>query len=216
MLDFKAAIFDLDGTLIDSNIIWEKINRIYFTKHNISISDEEIRKFTSMNFEDIADYFIKVFKLTANMDEFISECNEMAVVEYQYNIMLKANAKEYLEYLRENDIKIGLATASNKSLYEPVLKNNGIYDYFDALTTTREVQRGKGYPDIYLLTAEKLGVSPEDCVVFEDILAGIKGAKAANMRAYGVHDLYSEHNREEIEKLADGYIFDFAAMIKNT
>ena len=213
-MKYQAVIFDLDGTLIDSNGVWEKIDRDFLSRFNIIIPDEEVYKITAMSFEDCAQYFINKLGVPMSTDEIISECSKMAVYEYQHSIRLKPYALDYINFLKKNKIKIGIATASSRELYEPVLKNNGVYELFDAISTTSEVEKGKGYPDIYLLTAEKMGVAPEECMVFEDILQGVIGAKAANMTAYGVYDKYSEYEMQKIKSVADGYIVDFSEMLK--
>lgn len=213
MKAFKAAIFDLDGTLIDSNGAWEEINRDFLSKYGIIFPENYIDEMTAMSFEGVADYFINTLGVPLSSKQVIDECSEMAINHYRTDIKLKPYAKEYLCYLKNLGIKIGLATASPIYLVEPVLKNNAIYDLFDAISTTDEVERGKGFPDIYFLTAEKLGVLNEDCIVFEDIYAGIKGAKMGNMQAVGVYDKYSERETEEIKKLADEYIYQFSEIL---
>ena len=150
MFDFKGAIFDLDGTLIDSMDVWEKIDLKFLQKRNITMPKDYIEIVNSMSFEEVAKYTIERFNLRETEEELIKEWNEMAVFEYSHNIKLKPNVKEYLEKLKINNIKIGLATSSPKKLYEPVLKNNGIYDYFNAFTSVEDVKKDKSYPDIYL------------------------------------------------------------------
>ena len=135
MFDFKGAIFDLDGTLIDSMGVWEKIDKEFLKKRNISITHDYIEKINSMSFKKAAKYTIERFNLKESSEELIKEWNEMAIYEYSNNIKLKPHVKEYLEKLKNNNIKIGLATSSPRILYEPVLKNNHIYEYFDVLTS---------------------------------------------------------------------------------
>ena len=89
------------------------------------------------------------------------------------------------------------------------LKNNSILELFDALCSTDEVQRGKEYSDVFELAARKLGVAPEHCIVFDDVLPAIKSAKAARMLAGGIYDKYSADQRTEIERIADIYLLDF-------
>ena len=108
-----------------------------------------------------------------------------------------------MELLKSSGTRIAAATASAEGLYLPALQNNGAQGYFDAFTTVTEVSRGKGFPDIYLLTARKLGLAPEDCVVYEDILAGVRGAKAGGCFTCGVYDRHSAYEWEEIRRLAD-------------
>lgn len=213
MFNFKGAIFDLDGTLIDSMGIWEEIDKKFLGKRNISIPNDYIEKINSMSFESVAQYTIERFKLNETKENLIEEWNEMAIYEYSNNIRLKPYVKEYLEKLRDNNIKIGLATSSPKSLYEPVLKNNNIYDYFQVLKSVDDVERDKNYPDIYLKVAKDLELKPQECVGFEDVLVGVETMKRANFKVIGVYDKYSKYHMENIKKISDKFIYDFKELI---
>lgn len=90
-----------------------------------------------------------------------------------------------------------------------VLKSLGIGEYFDELHTSCEVEKGKPAPDIYLLVAEKLGVKPEACLVFEDIMQGILAGKAAGMKVCAVKDEYSTKQEVEKKAAADWFIDGF-------
>ena len=209
MKEFKGAIFDLDGTIIDSMNIWEEIDRKFLEKRNITMPKDYIEKINSMSFEEVAKYTIKRFKLNESVDSLIKEWNDMALYEYSNNIKLKPNVKEYLVKLKENNIKIGLATSSPKEFYEPVLKNNRVYDYFDTFTSVYDVKRDKNYPDIYLYTAKKLGLNPNECIVFEDILVAINTLKEANFKTIGVYDKSSYKDLDKIKAKCDKFIYDF-------
>lgn len=213
MLDFKGAIFDLDGTIIDSLSVWEDIDRKFFEKRNIIMPLDYISKVNSMSFEDSVIYTIERFNLKESKEDIIRELNEMVIYEYSYNIKLKPNVKEYLRKLKKNNIKIGLATMSSKDLYEPVLKNNKIYDYFDTFTTIKEVGKDKNHPDVYLLAAKRLGLNPCECIGFEDILIGINTLKKAGFKTIGVYDKYSVENLEEIKRSCDKFINDFKELL---
>lgn len=213
MFDFKGAIFDLDGTLIDSMGVWEKIDREFLKKRNISIPSDYIEKINSMSFKKVAKYTIERFKLKESPEELIKEWNEMAIYEYSNNIKLKPHVKEYLIKLKDNNIKIGLVTSSSRILYEPVLKNNHIYEYFDVLTSLEDVKRDKSYPDIYLLVADKLKLNPQDCVGFEDILVAVNTMKKADFKVIGVYDKYADSEVEEIKKISDRFIYDFKELL---
>ena len=209
MFDFKGAIFDLDGTLIDSMGVWEKIDKEFLKKRNIDMPSDYIEKINSMSFEKVAQYTIERFDLKEREEDLIKEWNEMAIYEYSNNIILKPNVKEYLEKLKENNIRIGLSTSSPKILYESVLKNNHIYEYFDVLVSLEDVKRDKNYPDIYLLTAERLDLNPQDCVGFEDILVGINTLKKAYFKTVGVYDKYADSEIEDIKEISDKFIYNF-------
>lgn len=207
--DIKGAIFDMDGTIIDSMWIWEKIDVEYLEKKRLKMPDDLKDNIEHLSFDETAKYFKEKFNLTESVDEIKCEWNDMAFDEYSNNVLLKPGAKEFLTLLKSKDVKIGLATSNNNMLVEAVLKKHGIFHLFDNITTTGEVSRGKNYPDVYLLAAERLCVKPEDCVIFEDILPAVIGAKASGATVIGVYDEYSEHQRQEIIKLADKFISNY-------
>lgn len=213
MKEFKGAIFDLDGTLIDSMGVWETIDIKFLEKRYISLPKDYIEKINSMSFEEVAKYTIKRFNLNESVESLIKEWNDMAVYEYSHNIKLKPKVKEYLIKLKENNIKIGLATSSPKELYELVLKNNKIYDYFDTFTSIEDVQKDKNYPDIYLYTAKKLGLKPNECIGFEDILISVNTLKKAGFMVVGVYDKYSHKDTEKIKAICDNFIYSFEELL---
>mgnify|MGYP000914442204 CR=1 FL=1 len=137
----------------------------------------------------------------------------MAVDAYTYEVELKDGAAEYLRYLKEKGIRMAVATSSSPELYEPALKRNGIYEYFKAFVTVSEVKRGKGFPDIYEKAAEKLSLPPETCVVYEDILKGVEGAKMDDFYVVGVEDIHSSYEKNEIMQLSDRYILSFEELL---
>ncbi len=211
-MEFSAAIFDLDGTLIDSNSVWEKIDRILLQKRGINCTDEFVHRLTAMTYEDAAEEMHKL-GVKESTEELIKEFNALAVSEYRYNIFLKEGVRDYLDYLKRRGIKLAVATASPDSLYEPVLRNNHVYSFFDVFCTTGRVGKSKDFPDIYLHAASELGAAPSECVVFEDVLKGIISAKNAGMKAVGVYDEYSEEDIVTIRNAADKFIFNFFEMM---
>lgn len=212
IMNFSAAIFDLDGTLLDSNSVWEKIDVKILEENGIRCSKNFSEKLAAMTYEDAAEEMRKL-GVKEIAGELIRKFNEMAVREYRYNIFLKDYAAEYLTYLKGRGVKIALATASPKILYEPALRNNHVYGYFDAFCTVDDAGKSKDYPDIYLKTASRLNVAPRDCVVFEDVLKGIISAKNAGMYAVGVYDKYSAEDIVTIRIAADRFIMNFSEMM---
>lgn len=212
--NINAAIFDMDGTLIDSMWVWKQIDIDYLKKRNYTMTKDVRDDIEPLGYLDVARYFKEKFNISDSIEEIITEWNNMAYYHYTHDVKLKSGAKEWLDHLKNNNIKIGMATSNSLMLVEAVLKANNIYDYFDVFTTGDEVSTGKNSPDIYLLCAKKLNASPESCIVFEDILPAVKGAKSAGMKVIAVHDSYSEQQRIDIEKIADNYILNYHELIQ--
>ncbi|MCM0647823.1 HAD family phosphatase [Clostridium swellfunianum] len=212
--NIKAAIFDLDGTLVDSMGIWEKIDIEFLKERGLQVPSDLRDHIEHLSFIDTAKYFKDRFNLNETVEEIMAEWNNMANYEYSNTITLKPGAKEYLNCLKAKGIKLALATSNSHPLLEAVLKNNGVFEYFDSITTTIEVDKGKNHPDIYLLSAKKMNVSPDNCIVFEDIYPAVLGAKAAGMTVAAIYDIYSEHQKEDIIKTADYFIYEYKELIE--
>lgn len=211
---FQAAIFDLDGTLLDSMHIWTDIDEKFLQKRGLSVPEGYGDALAHLTFRETAEYTIQYFHLSETPEAIMHEWNQMAIDAYSHHVQLKPHAKEYLLYLKERSIRLGVCTSLSKNLYVPALQNLGIWDWFDAIVGTDDVNRSKCYPEPYLLTAARLGTPPRDCIVFEDILEAVKGAKQAHMRVYAIYDDDSAHQAKEIKALADHYFFDFAELMK--
>lgn len=209
MKNIAGAIFDLDGTLIDSMTIWDKIDYDFLNKRNLKVPSSLKSEIETLTFEEGANYFKKNFNLKESVKEILDEWNNMAVNEYSHNIKLKKNVRDFLINLKSKSIKLSIATSNTPKLTRLVLENNKILHLFDSITTINEVNRNKTFPDIYLLCAKKLNLSPEKCAVFEDILPAIKSAKAAKMKTVGVYDHSSKYQEQKIKRLADYYIYDY-------
>lgn len=137
----------------------------------------------------------------------------MAYNHYLNDVTLKDGVIEFLEYLKANKIKTGIATSNSPFLLQAALEGTGINTYFDSITTTSEVSNGKSHPDVYLLSAKKLNVSPEECIVFEDILEAVKGAKLGNMKVIAVNDKSSEYQKNDLINIADKYITSYKELL---
>lgn len=209
MIDFKAAIFDLDGTLIDSMWVWEKVDKEFLAKRNLSVPKNYGENIAGLSFEQTAQYTIDNLGLTDSVQELVAEWNEMGAYEYANNVKLRAHAKDYLLKLKSLGVRLSTATSLSPVLSELVLKSNGVYDLFHEQCHADEVGKGKTEPDIFLLAAKKLGVDPEHCIVFEDILPGVISAKKAGMKVFCVHDEYSKHNISKIQDIVEDYLYDF-------
>jgi len=193
--------------------VWGKIDLDFLGKRGIPVPDDLEIKIKNLTFSETALYFKERFNIPDSAQDIMDEWNDMAYNEYAHNIKLKTGSREFLSLLKLKGIKVGLATTNCKKLLEATLNKNGIFEYFDAISTADEVGKGKNCPDIYLLTAKKLGINPDECIVFEDILPAVMGAKAAGMKVIGVYDECSKHEIERIKDRADGFIISFEELM---
>lgn len=213
LTNIKGAIFDLDGTLVDSMSVWRNIDFEYLSEKGHAIPDDFPGSISHMSFSQIAHYFKERFNIEDSIEEILQDWHNRAFDHYSNHVKLKPGAKEILSKLKESNIKIGLATSNSMPLLEVCLKNNGIYDYFDTITVTDEVSRGKNFPDVYLLAAKKLKLDSKECVIFEDILPAVQGAKSSGATVIAVNDEDCTTSKEEFLEYADLYIDSFLELL---
>lgn len=210
MLDqIKAAIFDLDGTLVDSMWMWKAIDIEFLKQHGLDCPPDLQKAIEGMGFSETALYFKNRFHLPESIDEIKRVWTAMVLDQYRHEVPLKKGALEFMQVLRTHGIKMGIATSNGREIVDTVIEALNIGQYFDVIVTACEVKAGKPSPDIYLEAALRLGMKPKHCMVFEDIPAGILAGKRAGMRVYAVDDVYSRHMKEEKCRLADYYIDDY-------
>ncbi|MCD8158609.1 MAG: HAD family phosphatase [Clostridiales bacterium] len=209
----EALILDLDGTLIDSGYVWNKVDEDFFSKRGMKIPDDYTAKINSLSFKEVAEFTKREYGISESVEEIMNEWNNMAAYEYANRVKLKEGAAEFLKLAKNKRLKIGLATANTDELFLPCLKNNNVYEYFDTYAYGNEMKNSKESPDIYLLCAERLNVKPERCLVFEDITRGIRGAKKAGMKTCGVYDSYTAFEWQSVKTAADYSIKSFAELL---
>lgn len=214
--NIEAVIFDLDGTLIDSMWMWKAIDIEYLGRFQISLPKDLQQNIEGMSFSETAVYFKERFQIPDSIEKMKADWNEMAYEKYKTQVPLKKGALQFLKYLKEKHIKTGIATSNSKELVKTVLHAHHIESYFDSIHTSCEVKKGKPAPDIYLLVADELGVPPQKCLVFEDIVQGIMAGKNAGMRTCAVEDEYSIEDRHRKMAIADHYICTYEELLVNS
>ncbi len=211
--NIEGAVFDLDGTLLDSSWVWEKVDEKFLGDRGFQVPDDYVDEISPLGAERAAVYTIERFGLNEDKDDIVREWIEMAKKEYATEVVCKPYAKEFLEELHKLNIKMAVATSSDRELFMKTLEREGILKYFQKIVTVDEVERGKGYPDIYEEAARRIKVNPHKCLVFEDILAGVTGASLGEFNVVAVFDEKSKYNWEKIKSISKYSINDYKELL---
>lgn len=211
--NIEGAVFDLDGTLLDSSWVWEKVDEKFLGDRGFQVPDDYVDEISPLGAERAAVYTIERFGLNEDKDDIVREWIEMAKKEYATEVVCKPYAKEFLEELHKLNIKMAVATSSDRELFMKTLEREGILKYFQKIVTVDEVEHGKSYPDIYEEAARRIKVNPHKCLVFEDILAGVTGASLGEFNVVAVFDKKSKHNWEKIKSISKYSINDYKELL---
>ncbi len=212
----KAVIFDLDGTLVDSMGLWKDIDIEFLGARGIAYEDNLQEKIEGMSFTETAVFFQQYYHLKESVEELKVIWNQMAEHKYRYEVPLKSGVQEFLDSLKEQNIKMGIATSNSEELIRAVNQAYHFDEYMSCIVTACSVKKGKPAPDVYLEAARQLAVAPKDCLVFEDIVKGIEAGKNAGMKVCAVEDSYSAGQREEKRKISDYYIDSYDDIKNNS
>jgi len=208
-MKFKGAIFDLDGTLLDSMPFWENLGSEYMKAKGINPPKniDEILKPMSLN--QSAQYLKEEYHISGSEDEIIDEILGMIEDHYFLKVPLKAGVLPFLERLHKENVRMCIATATDHELAKAALERLDVLQYFDFIFTCYDAGVGKNTPEFFLKVLELLNTPKGETVVFEDALHAIKSAKAAGLFVVAVYDKSSCEEQEEIKAIADIYLDSF-------
>ncbi|MGF1753783.1 HAD family phosphatase [Vibrio makurazakiensis] len=189
-MNFQAAIFDMDGLLLDTERVCKRIFQEACEAQNVEFLEDVYLTIIGCNSAGIEKILREGYGPTLDYPALNAEWRERynAVVKHQA-IPVKEGVVELLQWLKANNIPTAVATSTQKDVAEIKLRLSGLDQYFDSLSTGCEVKHGKPHPEIYLLAAKRLGVKPELCLAFEDSNNGTRAAVAADMVTYQIPDL---------------------------
>lgn len=204
----RGAIWDLDGTILDSMSAWDHVGENYLRSQGIEPEPNLDEAIATMSLHQAADYFIEHYGVKQTQDELIKSA--VAIVDdfYRYEAQLKPHLKEFLAQLHETGVKMCIATATERSLVEAALARCGVLDYFSEIFTCSSVGAGKDEPTIYREALKFLGTDRTNTMVFEDSLHALTTAKKDGFYTTAVYDSHEE-NQEEIQRLANCRIHDY-------
>ena len=211
-MKIKAAIFDMDGTILDSMGIWENLMGDYLVEKGYAPKDDLKAKVRDLCLFQSAELVKDEYGIDEDSSKIIDELNKKIENYYFYDVVAKDGAKEFLQMLEDKDIKMCVATATDRYLAEAALKRTGLFKFFKNIFVCADMGFGKERPDIYYKAAEFMGENVDDTIVFEDAAYAVKTAVKAGFTVFGIEDKYAQSQREEIKATAHFYISNYREM----
>lgn len=206
-MDKRFAIFDMDGTLVDSMGFWNRLADEYLARRGLPPLTPELQEESiALTMEGSARLFIRTYHLSSTPAEIAGEINALMEEHYRADVPLKPGAAALLDRMKAAGFKLCVASSTAPALIDICLKRLGVRDCFEFLLSCEEVGEGKDKPDVYFEAARRLGGTPENTLVFEDILVAARTAKQAGFTLGVIYDVNSDADQEQLKTLADCYI----------
>lgn len=212
----KGAIFDADGTLLDSMQVWCELGARYLARHDIKAKKNLSDILYPLSLEESSYYLKETYHLLDDVEMIITEILDMIQFFYLNEVILKPGAADYLRYLRNQNIPMIVATSNEESLLRSVFTRLQINDYFQAILTCSGLNTNKREPMIYLKAIQEIGTLPQETAVFEDSLYGILSAAKAGFITVAVDDASNCSKTGKLRNSADHFICDFIDPILRT
>ena len=206
----KGAIFDIDGTLLDSMPIWENAGARYLVTLGIKAKPDLKERLDALSLPEGALYMQKEYGLSVSTEDILEGVNQVVKDFYYKEAVMKPGAYTLVKRLKENGVKLIIATATDKEMAKAALIRNGIWQDFTGMITCEEAGAGKTSPKVFELARQSLSTKKEATWVFEDSLYAVKTATEAGFPVCSIYDAYSAGNAEEIKRLSNIYVRDFS------
>lgn len=205
----KAAIFDMDGTLIDSMSAWRRLNSEFVLSRGIQPTEAERRTLYTMSGMAAVTYMNEHFRIDCDFDDLCRNAIQAMETVYAGGVPLKPGAKDYLRRLGERGIKRVLATATPAKQALIALNRIGLIPYLDYIYCNEIIGLDKSNPAFYDRLCSLIGEEKQDCVMFEDALYAMRGARAAGLGVVGIYDDTSAPDEPSIRDVCDRFILSF-------
>ncbi len=212
----QSAIFDMDGTLLDSMHIWQDVGSKALRSIGIEPSPDLGARLMLMTFRDGAALCKEEYHLSQSVEEIMEMTKALVRNFYENQVQPKPGVVKFLSLLKMEGVWMYIATNTDRDLVEAALRHTGLEGFFRGVLTCAEVGAGKkDSPEIYERAMRRLQSNKKDTVVFEDALHAIQTAKAAGFRVCGVYDPSAEADQDAIRSLSDYYIRSFEEMFES-
>ena len=213
----QSAIFDMDGTLLDSMPMWQGLGPDLLRRFGAEPAPDLRDHLKALTLRQGAAYCREAYHLDASVEELVAMLEQRVEDFYHKEVRTKPGVDRFLSLLKMEGVWMYVATATDRRLAQAALRHAGIDGYFRGIVTSAEVASGKEEsPEIYERAMRRLQSNKKDTVIFEDALHAIRTAKAAGFRVAAVYDASAEADQAEIRGLADYYIRSFEEMFEAT
>lgn len=204
----RGAIFDADGTLLDSMSAWMNLGERYLNSLQIRPEENLSEKIMEMSLLQAVQYLKKTYMIDKTEQEMMNEVNGIIETFYRDEVSLKSGVFDFLQDMKKREVRMCVATATDFYLVDMAFRRNGIRSCFGRIFTCSQVGAGKDDPKIYEQALSHLGTDKRDTVIFEDAVYAIETAKRAGFVVTGVYD--ESADQERVQNLSDYYIRSFA------
>ena len=216
-MNMKAAIFDMDGTLIDSlmlwSVLWSTFGEKYFNDKSFVPDVEDDKKVRTLTLKDAMYLIHGNYKIGESGEELLTLANAIMKDFYANTVELKVGVREFLEHCQNKGVKMCIASATAPELIDVVMKHCNIEKYFSRVFSCAMIGKGKEEPDIFLKAIEFLGSDIKETWLFEDSLSAIETATKIGMPTVGIYDSHN-FGQDRIKKIATEYIAEGETLLK--
>ncbi len=208
-MNMKAAIFDMDGTLVDSlmtwEVLWSDFGEAYLGSKTFRPSEEDDKRVRTLTLRDAMHLIHKNYNIGESGEALLDHANRIMIDFYANRVTLKSGVLEFLEHCKNRGVKMCLATATAPALLHVALEHCGIGQYFQRIFSCGDIGKGKEHPDIFLLAHEFLGEHLCETWVIEDSLVALETATRIGFPTVGIYDPYN-YGQDRIREIATEYI----------
>ena len=205
-------LFDLDGTLIDSNGIWANVDRTFLARRGLPYTREYYEGVAHTILPLAAGFTKEYCHAAESCEEIIAEWMDLARDSYAH-VALKPHVREVLDKLKAKGERLAIFTSSVPVHCETALRVHGLAPYFERVVFAHDLGVDKGTPEAFRMACEQLGVAPEECVFLDDSVKSCRAAKAAGLYVIGVYDAFFEDTKADMPAACDRFINSFAELL---